>query len=194
MPQTLYNLAQTQQQIIEQRFLSDDLGSLSGNKGSPLIYRGRTVGNTPTEIFIAGKTHAGTGNLRRLYLPESSGCMFEAYAMAFNQTDVALAHACKYYGGYQNLAGTLSHIQDYDLATGSNQGWVKDAVVATVAQGMNHQPSSTVVTFTTSGTAIIVTVTGIAAKTVDWTVYLIPYVCSQTGNRFYGDSAAGVGT
>lgn len=193
MAQTLYKIAKTQQALMEQRFLDDTLGSVNDNALFPVIYRGKTVNATPAEIFVGGKAQTGAGNIRRIYLPESSFLLYEAYALAYNSTDNTVAHACKYYGSVQNLAGSLTSPLDYDLVTGGNQGFVKDGVIATVAQGINYQPSSTAVSFGTTGTALTVTVTGIAAKTVFWKVYLIPYTIAQTTDLFYGDAALGLG-
>lgn len=194
MPQTQWTLAKTHKELMRQKFLDTQLGAENfGHIIDPVVYMGRTTGNTPAEIFVGGKAHTGTGNVRRIVLPESSIIMFEAYAIAYNRTDNLCAHAARYYGGFQNLAGTLTGLVDYDLVTGGSQPFVRDPVVAAVAQGMNLAPSSTAVVFAATGDEMTVTVTGITAKVVDWKVFVIPYTICQTTDFFYSDTAAGNG-
>lgn len=201
MPTTNYQLAKTHKDVVLQKFMDGNFDGMGSNDPlNPIIYLGRTTGNTPTEIFIGGKTQTGTNNVRRLYLPESSVVLFEAYVLAFNKTDDILAVASKYVGGIKNINGTTAAVKDYETTTGGTQAFSLDPAFATVAvpltQGLSFFSGAEAVSFAADDTndALTVTVTGLSGKTIDWKVYLIPYVLAETSDRFYGDSAAGVGT
>lgn len=201
MPKDIFKIAKTHKDVIIQKFMDTDLNGLgSGGSHGELIYRGRTTNATPTELFIGGKTQTGTGNVRRLYMPENSAILYIAYALAWNQTDDVLQLANLYRGGVKNTNNTVAAIKDYETTTGGTQAFSLDPAFASVAvplyQGLSYNLASDTVAFTADDTnkSMTVTATGTAAKTIIWNVFLQCFTITSTANdRFYGDSAAGVG-
>lgn len=203
-----FRIAKDRRAVVIQKFLDDDLNGLgsSASSGAPLVFMGRTTDATPTEIYIGGKLPvsntqvSGAAGINRLYLPDTSCVIFQAYALAYNVTDANIGMASWYRGGVQNVAGTVSAIKDYDSTTGGTQAFIVDPAFATVAvplsQGLSYATGTNAVSFAADDTndALTVTVTGTAAKTINWKVYMHCYTISLTSDRFYGDSAAGVGT
>ena len=177
MPTTPIGIAKTHRAIIEQQIIGHTLPR-------ELIYRGVTTNATPTEIFILGKVGNASKDptsVRRLWLPESCLIMYDAFVVAYNVTDDTLIHAAKYVGGVANLNNTVSALRDYDGAGGLNS-YVMDTEHAFASAGT--------CAFTPDNTnkSLNVVVTGVAAKTIEWIVNLVPVnYTSEISSFYYGD-------
>jgi hypothetical protein len=191
MPTVPFLMASTQKETYEQLFLHHHLSCTNPNAWAALTYYGQTTNATPTELFINGKLGVGTANANkhRLFIPESSALMFEAYAMAYNRTDDIFPVAAKYVGGVSNVNGSVNALKDYDGVAGGTQAFIIDTIQNVLVGG-------TLVSFVADDTndALTVTVTGVAAKVIDWYVTLVAtaYI-AETSDRFFGDAGLGLG-
>lgn len=136
-------------------------GFLRDNKigaNRPFIYRGQTIGATPTELFVDGISG------QRIKVPTNATLTAVAYMAAHNVTDgvsvsTGNAISIKNVSGTTSLTGTVGPV----FATIPSAG--ATATVAYTADNTND--------------ALAVTVTGTAAKTIDYEI-AIYIVCATS--------------
>ena len=189
MATTPITMPSTQRGLVEQAFLHRALGVVGQpHYNSPILFFGQTTADADAELFIAGKGYVGTNaadQYHRLYIPEDSGLIFRAYAMAYNVTDNTIDYAGSFVGGIQNVGGTTAAIVDYDTVAGGTQAFVAEAdMVQKTTAGLT-------VTFAADNTldALTVTANGLAAKTHNWVVSIEPvcYIGKNDNTHRYGD-------
>lgn len=195
-------LAKNRKQVIQQALIEGGGYRLGADYPGHVVYYGKTTGNTPTELFIGGKgaaTVQGTAYYNRLYLPESTVLMGDYNAVIFNATDDTFS----YDKGHVVIANINATTAGLDVlngdATAGDDIFVRYAIPESAALDDGLTVSEFLAGATLAWTAdntedaLILTVTGVAAKDIYWKVYLSTFTINETeatSNFFFGDTAA----
>lgn len=174
MPTTEFSIPNSRKEVFQQQVL----GQLTP---FPIIYRGVTPGNTPTELFIKGISGVSTDR-NRVYVPEDAMLSFTFEALAINRTTGAAVYNASGRGAINNDGGTTALVGDADLVTAGTQNvLVGEHLDAGAAYAIAFTADDT-------NDALICTVTGAAATSVVWTVYVNIFPLSVRSLAPYGDS------
>lgn len=197
-------LAKTRTQLFQQQFVNGGINTMTGDKPGCLAYYGRTTDDSATELFIGGKGGAiaedGTTYYNRMYIPESTIVYARYTALQYNATDDAFGFDTGYIV-VSNLNGTLAGVDVLNGdADAGDDVFVRVAIPESGAAAndgltLSEFNGASTLAWTVNDTDdyLVLTVTGIAAKTIFWKVYLEVYSLNETEcrtNFFFGDTAA----
>lgn len=153
-------LLQTEQQRVTNLLQTMTMGNLE------VAYVGKTTGNTPTEIFLGGVT----GD--RFAPPEDSVLVCQWAAIA--RADVADTNTAHFIG----RAGFSVIYHGTTLATIGTNAFIDQATTGNPAtQAILGTASHLAFTVDNTNKRMVLTVTGLAATTLNWYVYLQNHIC-----------------
>lgn len=199
-----FSLPKTRPGLIKQQFLTGQLSSVAADHPGCIMYYGRTSDNVATELFINGKGGAihedGTTYYNRLVLPESTVIFAKYVALQYNATDDAFGFDTGYIA-VSNLNGTTAAIDVLNGdADAGDDVFVRVAIPESGAAAndgltLSEFNGASTLTWSVDDTNdfLKLEVTGIAAKTMYWKVYLTVFSLNEkecTAGFFYGDTAA----
>jgi len=134
--------------------------SLLQNDVQSLAWTGVTINATPAEIFLEGSGAAPDG---RLVLPSNRVVIGTVNFLAYNKTDNTVHCSGRQAISLSNLAGTVA-------ASGVTTEW--DVAATDANPNINYFVGSAaaglVFTYNDTLKALVATVTGVTAKTIEW--------------------------
>ena len=136
---------------------------------------GETRDATPLEIFLPERS----AQSNRLILPTDTLLIGQGLFCAWNKTDAALFAAGRFALSVRNVGGVVSTAvatMEWDAAAADANPFVQ-YVAGT---------SGLVFTFNNVSKSIVLTVTGLAAKTIQWKASMSQYLAQAIQNTRYG--------
>ena len=195
-------LGNTRLKLIQQQFINGQVFTMADDRLGCVCYKGKTTGNTATELFLGGKGGAlnedGTTYYNRLYLPESTIVFARYVGLQYNATDDVFG----FDSGYvvvNNVNGTTAAIDVLNGdADAGDDVFVRVAIPesgAAANDGLTLSEFVGTISWTVDDTDdyLKLSVTGESAKTYYWKVYLEIASLNETEctqNFIFGDTAA----
>lgn len=153
--------------------IADTTGSQIGEawrsgQGATLVWEGTTTDNVATEIFLRSKDNPATGG--RLLLPSSGVYVGQGLFVGFNDTDGSVFASGRFAISATNLAGTVA-------ASGTTLEWDAASTDANpFVQYFVGAASAFLPSYNNTSDSLIMTVTGLAAKSIRWRAELSQFI------------------